>query len=51
MNTMAYFHDIWAADFTGPILQLSIVPATVLTYYALGAPRDRDLLEQSMKHD
>ena len=48
MNTMAFFHDIWAADFSGPTLPLSIVPATMLTYYALGAPRDRDLLNQAI---
>jgi hypothetical protein len=44
LNTMAFFHDVWAEDFSDPLLEISIVPATVLSYYALGAPRDRDLL-------
>jgi hypothetical protein len=51
MNAMAYFHDIWAADFKGPMLVVSILPATVLTYYALGAPQDREFLEQSLKNE
>jgi hypothetical protein len=48
MSALAYFHGIWAADFSSPMLQVTILPATVLTYYSLGVPRDRDLLDLAM---
>jgi len=40
VNAMAYFHDAWTQDaqMTGLPMVITIIPATVLTYTATGAP-------------